>query len=322
MELKRKDGFSMPVIEVNQLTKDYGYHRGVFDVTFQVEQGEVFGFLGPNGAGKTTTIRHLMGFSKPQSGTIKVSSKDSWKDAAAIKREVGYLPGELAFPKNMTGTAFIDFMAKERRISDMTKTNHLIDMFELDVSPKLDTMSLGTRRKVAIVTAFMHDPDILVLDEPTSGLDPVMQERFIEFILEEKRAGKSILLSSHIFSEVDATCDRIAIIKEGEVVSTVVADDIRKNENKTYKVEFVDENEYQRFVENSMLNITVKRPSQNQVKIEIKDENIKDLFTELSQYQLNFITEMKFSLEDYFMNFYDTNKSVSAGEEVLSHGVH
>ncbi|GMA42642.1 hypothetical protein GCM10025853_16290 [Tetragenococcus halophilus subsp. halophilus DSM 20339] len=176
----------MSVIEVEQLTKDYGSHRGVFDVSFEVGEGEVFGFLGPNGAGKTTTIRHLMGFSKPQSGAIKVSNKDSWKDAAAIKREVGYLPGELAFPKNMTGKAFIDFMARERQISDMTKTDHLIDMFELDISPKLDTMSLGTRRKVAIVTAFMHDPDILVLDEPTSGLDPVMQERFIEFLLEEK----------------------------------------------------------------------------------------------------------------------------------------
>jgi len=312
----------MSVIKIEQLTKDYGHHRGVFDVSFEVGQGEVFGFLGPNGAGKTTTIRHLMGFSKPQSGTIQVSNKDSWKDAAAIKQEVGYLPGELAFPKNMTGKAFIDFMARERQISDMTKTNHLIDMFELDISPKLDTMSLGTRRKVAIVTAFMHDPDILVLDEPTSGLDPVMQERFIEFLLEEKQAGKSILLSSHIFSEVDATCDRIAIIKEGEVVSTVVADDIRKNENKTYKIEFADEDEYRSFIENTSLNVAVKRPSQNQVKIDIRDENIKALFTDLSQYQLNFITEEKFSLEDYFMNFYDTNKSVTSGEEVLSHGLH
>lgn len=312
----------MSVIEIEQLTKDYGSHRGVFDVSFEVGQGEVFGFLGPNGAGKTTTIRHIMGFSKAQSGTLKVANKDCWKNAGAIKREVGYLPGELAFPKNMTAANFIDFMAQERKITDISKTNELIEMFELDTSPKLDNMSLGTRRKVAIVTAFMHDPDILILDEPTSGLDPVMQERFIEFLLNEKEAGKTILLSSHIFSEVDATCDRIAIIKEGEIVSTVVADDIRKNENKTYKVEFADENEYERFVENTPLNVVVKRPSQNQVKIEIRDENIVHLFSDLSQYQLNFLTEVKFSLEDYFMNFYDTNKSVSSGEEVLSHGLH
>lgn len=312
----------MSIIAIDHLTKDYGQQRGVFDVSFTVNEGEVFGFLGPNGAGKTTTIRHIMGFSKPQEGKITVGGKDSWTSAAQIKRNVGYLPGELAFPSNMTGTQFIDFMAAERQISDRTKTEQLLEKFEIDPSSNIKQMSLGTKRKLAIVTAFMHDPTILVLDEPTSGLDPLMQERFIEFILSEKEAGKSILLSSHIFREVDATCDRIAIIKEGEIVSMIAADKLRKNKNKVFKVEFSEQESYKRFIEQSALNITAERASQNQVKIHIQDENTHEFFKELSKYELNFISEIKFTLEDYFMDFYDRKKSVEEGKEGLSHGVY
>lgn len=235
---------------------------------------------------------------------------------------MGYLPGELAFPAGMTGTQFIDFMAKERQITDMSKTNYLLDKFELDPSGPIKRMSLGTKRKLAVVTAFMHDPEILILDEPTSGLDPLMQERFIEFVLAEKKAGKTILLSSHIFSEVDATCDRIAIIKDGEVVSTIVADDLKQNKNKAFKIEFSDHETYERFVKNTVLDVSVKRPAQDQVKLHIQDENIHEFFTELSQYHLNFISEIKFTLEDYFMNFYDRNRSVEEGKEELVHGMY
>ncbi|MBN7273908.1 ATP-binding cassette domain-containing protein [Ligilactobacillus pobuzihii] len=312
----------MSVIEINHLTKDYGHHRGIFDVSFSVNKGEVFGFLGPNGAGKTTTIRHIMGFSKPQEGQISVDGKDAWTSAASIKRSVGYLPGELAFPAGMTGKQFIDFMAKERQITDMTKTNYLLDMFDLDPSGSIKRMSLGTKRKLAVVTAFMHDPEILILDEPTSGLDPLMQERFIDFVLGEKKAGKTILLSSHIFSEVDATCDRIAIIKDGEVVSTIVANDLKQNKNKAFKVEFSSHEDYEKFAANTALDVSVKRPEQDQVKLQIQDENIHELFQELSEYQLNFISEIKFTLEDYFMKFYDRKSSVEEGKEGLSHGMY
>lgn len=312
----------MSVIEINHLTKDYGHHRGIFDVSFSVNKGEVFGFLGPNGAGKTTTIRHIMGFSKPQEGQISVDGKDAWASAASIKRSVGYLPGELAFPAGMTGKQFIDFMAKERQITDMTKTNYLLDMFDLDPSGSIKRMSLGTKRKLAVVTAFMHDPEILILDEPTSGLDPLMQERFIDFVLGEKKAGKTILLSSHIFSEVDATCDRIAIIKDGEVVSTIVANDLKQNKNKAFKVEFSNHEDYEKFAANTSLDVSVKRPEQDQVKLQIQDENIHELFQELSEYQLNFISEIKFTLEDYFMKFYDRKSSVEEGKEGLSHGMY
>lgn len=312
----------MSVIEVRNVTKDYGHGRGIFDVSFEIAEGEVFGFLGPNGAGKTTTIRHLMGFSKPQTGELFINGKDCWKSAATIKHDVGYLPGELAFPKGMTGEDFINYMAEERQISDRLRTEYLKTTFELDTTMRIDEMSLGSRRKLALVTAFMHNPKVLILDEPTSGLDPVMQERFIQFILDEKKAGKTILLSSHIFSEVDATCDRIAIIKDGVVVSTIEAAVLKQNTNKAFKIEFATAEDYKKFLTTTQFKIPIERPEQNQVKLNLTDETMRHLFAELSNVKINFISEIKFTLEDYFMDFYDRKKSVAAGEENLEYGIH
>src|SRR5699024_6268187 len=314
-----KVGKRMSVIEVKHVTKDYGQGRGIFDVSFEIKKGEVLGFLGPNGAGKTTTIRHLMGFSKPHKGELSINGKDCWKAAAIIKYDVGYLPGELALPKNMTGNQFIKFMAEERQITDMTHTEELKNIFELDTSEDIKEMSLGTKRKLAVVTAFMHNPSVLILDEPTSGLDPVMQERFIQFILNEKANGKTILLSSHIFSEVDATCDRIAIIKDGVVVSTIEANQLKQSTNKAFKIEFSSFQDYQTFLEDTKFTIPIKRPDQNQVKLNLTDEKMQQLFIELSGVKVNFISEIKFTLEDYFMDFYDRKKTVAAGEENLQH---
>ena len=284
----------MAVIEVKHVTKDYGYGRGIFDVSFEVKEGEAFGFLGPNGAGKSTTIRHLMGFSKADEGELSINGKDSWKSAANIKQDVGYLPGELVFPKGMTGDQFIEFMANERQITDMTRTEQLKELFKVETSKEIKEMSLGTKRKLAVVTAFMHNPKILILDEPTSGLDPVMQERFIQFILKEKSEGKTILLSSHIFTEVDATCDRIAIIKDGVVVSTVESNELKQSTNKSFKIEFASFEDYQKFIENTEFTIPTKRPEQNQVKLSLTDQKMQKFFTELSEVKVNFISEIKF----------------------------
>lgn len=256
----------MDIINVEHLTKDYGHNRGIFDVSFTVKKGEVFGFLGPNGAGKTTTIRHIMGFSKPQSGMTLVNGKNSWEKYYDIQKDLGYLPGEIALPESLTGTEFIQMMADLRGLKDMSYTDHLLEVFELDPSGSLKRMSLGMKRKLAVVTAFMHDPQILILDEPTSGLDPVMQSRFIDFILQEKERGKTVLLSSHIFSEIDATCDRIAIIKDGHLVSTFIADDLRHNKNKTFKIEFLTAEDYESFVENTKFEISLK----SRIKIRLK----------------------------------------------------
>ncbi|QDQ02812.1 ABC transporter ATP-binding protein [Lysinibacillus fusiformis] len=303
----------MAVIQIDHLTKDYGHNRGVFDVSFKVEKGEVYGFLGPNGAGKSTTIRHIMGFSRPQVGQIFVNGKDSWKKASEIQKDLGYLPGEIALPESLTGTEFIDMMAQLRGIKDMKYTNYLIEKFELEPTGSLKRMSLGMKRKLAIVTAFMHDPAVLVLDEPTSALDPIMQKVFIEFIKEEKEKGKTILLSSHIFNEIDATCDKISIIKEGRLITTFVADDLRHNEEKTFKLEFNTKEVFERFKgqvsSHEKLNVISLIPHKKQAEVSISDKDINDFIAFISDFDLKFCSEIKFTLEDYFMKFYDRNPS-------------
>lgn len=299
----------MPVIQVDHLTKDYGYNRGVFDVSLEVHQGEVYGFLGPNGAGKTTTIRHIMGFSRPQSGSTFVNRLDSWKHASEIQTILGYLPGEIALPENLTGDQFIEMMAKLRRVKDMSYTNKLIDKFELEPSNNLKRMSLGMKRKLAIVVAFMHDPDVLVLDEPTSGLDPLMQKVFIDFIHEEKKRGKTILLSSHIFSEIEATCDKISIIKDGKIVSTFIADELRNPEEKTYKLEFITNEAFQKFYKEVSIShsfqIVKVDEIKRQVTLSVHNSQTNQLIELISKYQIKFFSEVKFTLEEYFMKFYD-----------------
>ena len=315
----------MPVIQVEHLTKDFGHNRGVFDVSFNVEKGEVYGFLGPNGAGKTTTIRHIMGFSRPQTGHTLVNGLSSWENYYEIQKNLGYLPGEIALPDSLTGTQFIKMMADLRKITDMSYTETLLKRFELDPSGGLKRMSLGMKRKLAIVTAFMHDPAVLVLDEPTSGLDPVMQEIFIEFIKTEKKRGKTILLSSHIFSEVDATCDKISIIKDGRLVSSFIADDLRHSKTKTFKIEFSSKADFERFQRNSNMDntpipyeVASVKEQRNQANIHIDDKDINEFIELISGYRLKFFSEIKFTLEDYFMSFYDkerkTNPNIKGGK--------
>lgn len=308
----------MPILEVKDLTKDYGSGRGVFDVSLSLQKGEVYGFLGPNGAGKTTTIRHIMGFSRPQKGFAAVNGLNSWQNYDSIQKDLGYLPGEIALPDNLNGNEFIKMMADLRGMKDMTYTKHLIKEFDLDPKGGLKRMSLGMKRKLAIVTAFMHDPQILVLDEPTSGLDPIMQEVFIDFIKEEKRKGKTILLSSHMFTEVDATCDRISIIKEGRIVTSFIADDLRHSESKTFKLEFKNKKDFEKFQNESFEIITIK-PHKNQVKILINDQQMNTFISIISNYDLKFFTEIKFTLEDYFMKFYDSGKEAAGGEGFVTY---
>ncbi|WP_438312642.1 ABC transporter ATP-binding protein [Sporosarcina sp. FA9] len=307
----------MSVLQVKELTKDYGHNRGVFDVSFTVNKGEVYGFLGPNGAGKTTAIRHIMGFSRPQKGHTFVNGLDSWENAAEIQINLGYLPGEIALPESLTGTQFIKMMADLRGIKDFTHTDYLIEKFELEPSGKLKRMSLGMKRKLAIVTAFMHDPDVLVLDEPTSGLDPIMQNVFIDFIKEEKEKGKTILISSHIFSEIDATCDKISIIKDGRLISSFVADDLRYNDQKTFEIEFLSKEEFERFHQDikvrEELHVLDSNHLKKQAKIQVQDNDINHFINLIAEYDLKFFSEIKFTLEDYFMKFYDRNMDTGEG---------
>ena len=239
----------MSSIRIDHLLRDYGDSKGVFDVSFQVNQGESFGFLGPNGAGKTTTIRHLMGFLKPQSGSCSINGLNCWRDSNKIQARLGYIPGEISFFDDVTGTEFLRFTASYRRVGANSRQKELLDRFELDPKGKIKKMSKGMKQKLGIVTAFMHDPDILILDEPTSGLDPLMQSRFIDLIAEEKKRGKTILLSSHIFDEVERTCDRVGIIRQGKLVAVDSIESLRQRYVKPYTVMLENEEIAQAFVE-------------------------------------------------------------------------
>ncbi len=192
----------MKVIEIESLTKDYGKNRGVFDVSFDIKQGEIFGFLGPNGAGKTTTIRHLMGFVHQDQGSCHILGYDCARESSKIQEKLGYLPGEIAFMNEMTGMQFIRFIAKMKKCKDLTYAIELMRRFELNPSGKIRKMSKGMKQKIGIVCAFMNDPEVLILDEPTSGLDPLMQTRFVDLLLEETAKGKTILMSSHILKKL------------------------------------------------------------------------------------------------------------------------
>lgn len=301
------------VIEVYNLTKDYGSGRGVFDVSINVKQGEVFGFLGPNGAGKSTTIRHLMGFSKPNSGSCKIFGQETFDKYNKILNKVGYIPGEIALPQGLTGWQFLKMMQDMQKIHNIENLNRLLNLFELkDIELSMETkrMSLGVKRKLAIVSAFMSDPSVLILDEPTSGLDPLMQERFVKFIHEEKSRGKTILLSSHIFEEIDSTCDRIAIIKDGVIVSEFNADDLKHSKLKFYTIEFEKSNEKELFINNSkyIKSINIINNIENILFLSIYDEDLNYLIGELSDLEIVSFSNKKETLEDFFMKFYKEDK--------------
>ena len=293
----------MAIPQVEHLTKDYGGGKGIFDLSFSIEKGEVFGFLGPNGAGKTTTIRHILGFIKPQEGRAEVDGLDCCRCPDQIQPRLGYLPGELAFPGDMTGTAFSRLIAELRGLRDMRRAESLIARFELDPSGRLRRMSKGMKQKIGLVCAFMHDPAILVLDEPTSGLDPLMQHTFVGLIDEEKAAGKTILMSSHMFDEVERTCDRVAIIKQGRLVSAMGTDELRHARQKVYKLELADDRQFAAF-RAEPLAFAELRPDKRQAKVAVRDEDINAFIRLLSGYDLLYLSEVKRTLEDVFLEYY------------------
>src|SRR5438094_386481 len=206
------------IIEVEKLNKSYGGKRAVLDVSLSVPEGEVFGFLGPNGAGKTTTIRSLMALIRPDSGTARIAGLDCWNQSVEIKRLVGYIPGEPSLDPNLTGGQILEYFANLRGGVDHTYLKKLIERFDLDTSRKFRQYSTGNKRKVVLIQAFMHRPRVLILDEPTSGLDPLNQQEFDGMVKEAREEGRTVFLSSHVLSEVEKTCSRVAIIREGKIV--------------------------------------------------------------------------------------------------------
>ncbi len=288
----------MPVIKISNLTKDYGGGRGVFDLSFEVLKGSVMGFLGPNGAGKTTTIRQLMGFIKSDSGSIEIEGLHPFSDAPRIHSFTAYLPGDPVLIDGMTGSSYLNYCAKLRGIRDSKKRKQLLSYFELDPDIRIKKMSKGTKQKVALVSTFMGDERLFILDEPTSGLDPIMQNRFIEYINELRTEGKTVLMSSHIFDEVERCCDETAIIKDGKLVSLSTVKEAKEKRRKNISV---------------MLG-SLEDAAKLALKFSLSQDNnrvfgaINNDYTELMQMLSTFnildIDISSQSLEEYFMHFY------------------
>lgn len=296
----------MSVIEINGLTKDYGNHKGIFNLSFQVREGEVFGYLGPNGAGKTTTIRHLMGFLTADKGEATILGKNCRTESASIMKELGYLPAEMAFFDGMSGMDFLKFMGEMRGMTNTSYRDQLIEKFELDTRGRIRKMSKGMKQKLGIVCAFMHDPNVLVLDEPTSGLDPLMQKLFAELILEERSKGKTILMSSHSFEEIERTCDRVGIIRQGELVATEDIHNLKEKRRKTYVVTFDSPSSASEFAKkDSYDKVTVTGAT---AKVSILG-NVSSFVHELGKYQVLDLDTESSSLEDVFMQYYGDSNS-------------
>jgi ABC-2 type transport system ATP-binding protein len=290
----------MNFIEVNNLTRDYGNGKGVFNVSFSLEQGEAFGFLGPNGAGKTTTIRHLMGFLRPKSGSCIINNLDCWRNSAEIQKRLGYIPGEISFFDDMTGIEYLRFLLRYRGMKSEVKMNGLLDRFELDARGRIKKMSKGMKQKTGIVAAFMHDPEILILDEPTSGLDPLMRNRFIELTHEEKSRGKTILMSSHMFEEVERTCHRVGIIKNGRLAAVDSIETLKAAQVRNYTVTLETEDEAAAFAKEPL---TVSEVYRNRVTVSVQSD-MRGFIAAMNRHAVTDLASPEQSLEDIFMQYY------------------
>ena len=295
----KNDEKEIDPIVIEHLTKDYGKGRGIFDLNFTIKKGEMMGFVGTNGSGKTTTIRSIMGFIEPTSGHAYVNGKEAYKNASENTKHIGYVPGEIGFPDLKTGTNFLKSQAEFLGLKDMSYANELIKKLQLDPRANLKRMSKGMKQKTALVSSLMNNPDILLFDEPTTGLDPLMRLAFMEIIKEEHKKGKTILMSSHMFNEMEDTCDRVALINNGKIIDIVNMDDIRNRPVKDFKIEFNNKDDYEKF---KQLNYKIIRDQveYNQVTVELKKENTSKLFNDLKDYDVKFFSEVKYTLEKYF----------------------
>lgn len=297
----------MPAIECRSLTKYYGDVRGIEGVSFAVEDGEVFGFLGPNGAGKTTAIRTLLGFLSPTSGGATLLGHDATDPAASrrARERIGFLPGDPGLDRDRTAGAFLDHQAALRGESSRDR---LVDRFGLDESRRIGDLSRGNRQKVALVAAFMHDPDLLLLDEPTSGLDPLLQEEFAALVRERVDDGASVLLSSHVLGEVAALCDRVGVLREGHLVAVESVSDLRSRGGKRVRVRVAEDVARADFERRGVMNLRVGET----VSFTWTGE-YDALIDLLSKYSVLDLDVVDAPLEEAFMTFYDGDVPGPAG---------
>lgn len=312
----------MSVIEIENLTKDYGAGRGIFNINLNVEKGETVGFAGTNGSGKTTTIRNIMGFIKPTSGFAKVNGLNSWKNSDKVLKNIGYVPGEIAFPDLSTGIDFLKCQAEFYGIKDMSRANELIEKLQLDPRANLKRMSKGMKQKTALVAAMFSNAPILVLDEPTTGLDPLMRLAFLDILKGEKKNGKTIFMSSHMFEELETTCDRVALINDGKLIDVADVQKIRNPEEKEIKIEFNEKGDFERFKAENY-KVSRVQPQYNQYTLALKKPDEARLLKTLCGYNLKFMSEIPYTLEKHFKKVLidkklaEKNKMISEGNDKM-----
>lgn len=293
----------MAYININHLTKDYGDGQGIFDLSFEIEKGEIYSLVGVNGAGKTTTIRQMMGFLKPDEGSVTINGLDAFKSSAEIKRYVSYIPGEINFPGNPIGENFLKDQIYLSGRGNWGRAKELSSLLQLDLSTHVRSMSKGMKQKTAIVTALASDADILIMDEPSTGLDPLMRDIFLELLKEEKEKGKTIFMSSNIFREVEEVSDRVAVIREGKIIDITEMGKIRYSKNKTFRMEFKSLADFDRFLKLDY-QITQTKAEDLQLFVQIHDADINQLIHDLKEFDLVYFKEIKFSFEDYITEIF------------------
>ncbi len=290
----------MNVIELKDLTKYYGKVKGCKNVNFSVKEGEIFGFIGPNGAGKSTTIRSMLSLIYPTSGSVTIFGKDAIKFGSEVRKEIGYLPSEIFYYDKMKVIDLLNYSASFYDKDCSERIAYLSEMMELDLNRKIQDLSYGNKKKVGIVQGLLHSPKLLILDEPTSGLDPLMQNKFFKLILEENKKGVTVLFSSHILSEVQQLCDRVAIIKDGEIISI---QDIKTLQNDTYKkFSMTGENlNHGKFEIKGVSNLV---QSNDSVTFFFKG-NINEIIKILAELKIKDVLIEEPTLEEIFMHYYE-----------------
>lgn len=299
-KIKKKAG-KMNVIEVKNLTKYYGKSRGIIDVSFNVEEGEIFGFIGPNGAGKSTTIRTLLSIIYPTSGSATIFGRDCVKFGPEIKREIGYLPSEVFYYDNMKTIDLLKYSASFYRKDCNKRIKELSEIMDLDLNKRIDDLSFGNKKKVGIVQGLLHEPKLIILDEPTSGLDPLMQQKFFGLLKEENKKGATILFSSHILSEVQKLCDRVAIIKEGRIIKLEKMTTLRENNFKRFKIQGVNEVDGDYFKIPGVKDLDRK---DDEISFLFKG-NINSILKKIAGIEISNLLIEEPSLEEIFMHYYE-----------------
>ncbi|HUW12857.1 MAG TPA: ABC transporter ATP-binding protein [Anaerolineae bacterium] len=291
----------MNVIEVSQLTKYYGKARGIVDVSFQVDEGEIFGFIGPNGAGKSTTIRLFCSLIYPSSGTARIFGKDCFKDGPEIRQEIGYLPSEVFYYERMKVVDLLKYSASFYQKDCTKRLYELAEIMELDLKRRIDDLSYGNKKKVGIVQGLLHQPKLIVLDEPTAGLDPLMQRNFFDLIREENTGrGATVFFSSHILGEVQRMCSRVAIIKEGRIIQTEDIKTLQRDNYKKVRVAAarVDESRY------DIDGVSSLRKDNGAVTFFYKGD-INILMRIISEEEVSDVVIEEPTLEEIFMHYYE-----------------